>query len=155
MVFIKKIILCLLTLLLFSACNLIKPIEYKGLKDTKINNLSLNEIDVNFKVAIENQNRFKVKVKKCKLFITIENIELGWVELDEKTDLLANQISYIPLNFKVNFSDLLKKNISILSLMKLNKKEITVHAKGFIVGAAKGLPIRLPIDRTEKVNLKF
>ena len=65
-----------------------------------MNNLTLSEIDVNFKVAIENQNRFKVKVKKCKLFITIENIELGWVELDEKTDLLGKQVSLLPLNFK-------------------------------------------------------
>lgn len=155
MFFTKKILLSCIAALIFNACTLIKPIEYKGVKEPKVNNLTLSEIDVNFKVAIENQNRFKVKVKKCKLFITIENIELGWVELDEKTDLLGKQVSLLPLNFKVKFSDLLKNNISISSLMKLNKKEVTIHAKGFVVGAAKGIPVRLPIDKTEKISLNF
>jgi hypothetical protein len=151
----KFIVLGCITALIFNACTLIKPIDYKGVKEPKVNSLTLGEIDVNFKVALENQNRFKIKVKKCRLFITIENIELGWVELEEKSVLLAKQMSLLPLNFKVKFSDLLKNNISITSLMKLNKKEVTINAKGFVVGSARGIPIRLPIDKTEKISLNF
>lgn len=151
----RLIFLGCIVALIFNACTLLKPIEYKGVKEPKVNSLTLSEIDVNFKVALENQNRFKIKVKKCRLFITVENIELGWVELDEKTVLLAKQTSLLSLNFKVKFSDLLKNNISITSLMKLNNKEVTINAKGFVVGAARGIPIRLPIDKTEKINLSL
>lgn len=155
MIFTTKIFRVFCLALIFSACTLTKPIQYKGVKEPKVNNLTLQEIDVNFKVAIENQNRFKIKVKNCKLFITIENIELGWVELDEKTVLPGKNTTLLPFNFKLKFADLVKNNVSITSLMKLNKKEVTLNAKGFIAGSARGFPIRLPVNKTEQISLKF
>ena len=146
----KKLSLLVATffVLLCSACNTIKDIEYKGIKESKLQSLGIQKGTVKLVLQYYNPNKFGIQVKETQLEVYANDKYVGIAENPEECSVPKDAIFDFPIY--VHFNPL--KAIGLVSL--LNAPNVNIRVKGTAKAGKGGVWVRVPVDVTEQVNLK-
>lgn len=147
--FLNKIMLFLIAgSFLLSGCNSIKDIEYKGIKETKLQSLGLQKGTVKVVLQYYNPNKFGIDLKETQLEVYANDKYIGIAENPDK--FVVPKLSNFDFPVYIHFNPL--KAMGLVSLMNADK--INLHVKGTTKAGKGGVYIRVPVDVTEEVSLK-
>jgi LEA14-like dessication related protein len=132
---------------LLSSCNSIKDIEYKGIKETKIQSLGLNKGTVRIVLQYHNPNKFGLDVKETQLEVYANGKYIGIAENAERNKVPKASDFDFPI--LVHFNPL--KALGMVGLLKENK--IKLRVKGTTKVGKSGVFVRVPVDVTEEVSM--
>jgi len=151
MTFSNKPFATMLTALLplfFTACNNIKDIEYKGIKESKLQSLGIQQGTIKLVLQYYNPNNFGIQVKDTQLEVYVNDQYVGIAENPE--------ICVVPKLADFNFPVLVHFNPlkAIGQVRLLNAPNVNLRVKGTAKAGKGGVWIRVPVDVTEQINMK-
>ena len=145
--------LLLLILVLFtSSCNLVKDVEFKGVKNVEFGGISSSEIKIKIEVLVHNPNSFKIKVVDGKINVKSTALEIGEINITDDIIIPAKTEQKIELNLSAPIKSLFSsKTIELYQLIQKKKFPLTI--KGEIKGKALGISKIVKIDQTQEISL--
>lgn len=144
-------LLSLVTLLLFlSSCGCLdfNSPELRGGEGFSIKKINGNEIQLNAKATMYNDNCFTVKIKPSDLELIVEGESIGTVRLDEKIKLKKRKETVIDTDLTAT----LDKGALMKMMKYAGKSEIEVRLKGKAKGGVFIFSKKLDIDETKKIS---
>ena len=79
----KKILFLCALVITVSSCNFTEP-EVSGYSNFKFGKLEGKTLNVSFDATVDNENGYGFKVKKGKLNVSVNDLEIGVIDLDKK-----------------------------------------------------------------------
>jgi LEA14-like dessication related protein len=144
-------LLSLVTLLLFlSSCSCLdfNSPELRGGEDFSIQKMNGNEIQLNAKAKIYNDNCFTLKIKPSDLELFVEGESIGTVRLDEKIKLKKRKETDVDVDLTATLD-----NGALMKMMKYaGKSEIEVRLKGKAKGGVFIFSKKIDVDETKKIS---
>jgi LEA14-like dessication related protein len=142
-------VLLLLFLILQSAgCKNIKELDYKGIQNTHIENIGLNNTAIRIDLGYYNPNNFWLDVKETNLSIYLDDTFIGLADQPTKTRIPKNADFTFPV--VAHFNPLKIIGNSLGALLK-NKGKLGIR------GTAKvgkgGIYMKVPIAIEEEVKI--
>lgn len=134
---------------LFSACGLINPIEFVGIKNVIIK--QGQELTINAEVILENPNNVKFKIVGYDLEIFVEGKSFGQLNFDSVTVIQRNERFVAPISFSIGYAELLTTGFNLLP--KLVGGEFKVKVQGTVDAKVFLFKRTMNFDFTEKVNI--
>jgi LEA14-like dessication related protein len=147
------ILLSIIIPLLLTSCKY-RDIEFKGIKDFKINTLSLKEVSGTLIADIANPNGYKFKVKAYDLLITVNNFDFRSADSNPGIVIPAKSDTsiYIPLKLSVE-----SKLFSLKTLQSLSQtfaaKNAEITIKGDVKVKVMGFSKNFRVNEKTLVNL--
>ena len=145
------ITLSLFTAILFltsAGCNNIKELEYKGIKNTKLQTISFNNAAIKMDLEYFNPNNFGLDVKETNLSIYLNDKFIGIADQPLKTQIGKNSNFLFPV---IAHFDALKVLGSAFQALFSKTNKVTIQ------GSAKlgkgGVYIKIPVNVSENVSL--
>lgn len=137
----------LLLIFLAASCDF-KEVQFKGIENVQMPQISDSEILVGLTLKLENPNKFKIKIKPSAVDVYIEEKMMGTIFLDKKVVLKKKQESSYTTQLRVKLAD-----GALFSLLKyMARKEVPVRFKGKVKGSVFGISKKIDIDQTKIVN---
>ena len=148
-----------LVLILFLSLSLNSCIKYKdvnvlGVTDVKLQNVSLEKVEVLITLQVQNPNNYKISIVDGDLQVYVKGVKLGNaviknnVVLPKKSDMNHDiLISGTPSQMS------LASVPTLISLMGKNKS-IPIKVKGEIKARAKGISKKFPVDFSDNVSVR-
>lgn len=147
--FINSISLFTAILFLTSAgCNNIKELEYKGIKNTKLQTLSINNAAIQMDLEYFNPNNFGLDVKETNLSIYLNDKFIGIADQPTKTQIEKNSTFLFPV---VAHFDALKVVGSAFKAIFSKTNKVTIQGSAKV--GKSGVYIKVPVNVTENVSL--
>lgn len=134
-------------MLTLSGCNSIKDIEYKGIKETKLQSIGISKGTVKVVLEYYNPNKFGLDIKETQLEVYANGKYIGVAENPEKNKVPKQSNFDFPIY--VHFNPM--KALGMVGL--LNASKIKLRVKGTTKVGKGGVFIRVPVDVTEEVSL--
>ena len=134
-------------LFIFSSCSLFKNLEISNIQDISPS-FENKTIVLNASIDVKNSNFYNVTVKASELIASINDKELGNIELLEKVVFKRKSTGSYPLKFKMKLAD----GALFTILKNVFKKEVTIAFKGKIKGSALGIPKHITINETKIID---
>ena len=134
-------------LFIFSSCSLFKNLEISNIQDISPS-FENKTIVLNASIDVKNSNFYNVTVKASELIASINDKELGNIELLEKVVFKRKSTGTYPLKFKMKLAD----GALFTILKNVFKKEVTIAFKGKIKGIALGIPKHITINETKTID---
>ena len=144
--FFRIILFCFIFIGIYS-CSLFKDIQITNIKDIKPS-FENKSLVLHASIDITNNNIYKVAVKASDLIISLDDKELGNIELLEKVVFKRKSSETYPFKFKMKLAD----GALFTILKNVFKKEVTLAIKGKIKGAAMGIPKSITINETKTID---
>jgi LEA14-like dessication related protein len=134
-------------LFIFSSCSLFKDLQISNIQDISPS-FENKTIVLNASIDVKNSNFYNVTVKASELIASINDKELGNIELLEKVVFKRKSTGSYPLKFKMKLAD----GALFTILKNVFKKEVTIAFKGKIKGSALGIPKHITINETKTID---
>lgn len=99
-----------------------------------------------------NPNDVRGRLKKIKVDIYINGKKAGEVDQDLKTKIPAKDEFTVPIEVKLSIRELGFLN-TVLGV--IGGKKFEVRYKGFLRLSYHGLPVKVPVDYTDDVRIRF
>ena len=136
----KKILFICALLFAITSCKFIEP-EVSGYSNFKFGKLEGKTLYVSFDATVDNANGYGFKVKKGKLNVSINNLELGVIDLDKKIKVKrkSENVYTVPLQLSLSDGALFR----IPKLLKADKFELKLdgNVRGSIMGFGKNFEV--------------
>ena len=134
-------------LFIFSSCSLFKNLEISNIQDISPS-FENKTVVLNASIEVKNSNFYNVAVKASELVVSINDKELGDIELLEKVVFKRKSSGTYPFKFKMKLAD-----GALFTVFKnVFKKEVTLAFKGKIKGSALGIPKHITINETKTID---
>ena len=134
-------------LFIFSSCSLFKDLQISNIEDISPS-FENKTIIINASIDVKNSNFYNIAVKASDLVVSIDDKELGNIELLEKVVFKRKSTGTYPFKFKLKLAD----GALFTILRNVFKKEVTLAFKGKIKGSAFGLPKHITINETKIID---
>ena len=134
-------------LFIFSSCSLFKDLQISNIQDISPS-FENKTVVLNASIDVKNSNFYNVAVKASDLVVSIEDKELGNIELLEKVVFKRKSTGTYPFKFKLKLAD----GALFTILRNVFKKEVTLAFKGKIKGTALGIPKSITINETKTID---
>ena len=134
-------------LFIFSSCSLFKNLEISNIQDISPS-FENKTIVLNASIDVKNSNFYNVTVKASELIASINDKELGNIELLEKVVFKRKSTGSYPFKFKMKLAD----GALFTILKNVFKKEVSIAFKGKIKGSALGIPKHITINETKTID---
>jgi LEA14-like dessication related protein len=147
------LILCstLLFSILMTSCRSVKDLEYKEVKNVKLDKAGFSSIIVKADVVYYNPNKFSVEVNQANVDIFLNDNFLGNSKQTVQTKIPRESIFILPLQIEIDNKNLLKNGLNALF-----NKEVTLKMKGSVRAGKAGIFKTFPIDyKTVQKNPLF
>lgn len=136
----KKILFICALLVAVTSCEFIEP-EVSGYSNFKFGKLEGKTLHVSFDATVDNANGYGFKVKKGKLNVSINNLELGVIDLDKKIKVKrkSENVYTVPLQLSLSDGALFR----IPKLLKADKFELKLDGtvRGSVMGFGKNFEV--------------
>jgi LEA14-like dessication related protein len=137
----KKILFICALLIAVSSCKFIEP-EVSGYSNFKFGKLEGRTLNVSFDATVDNENGYGFKIKKGKLNVLINDLEIGVIDLDKKIKIKrkSEKVYTVPLQLSLSDGALFR----IAKLVNADKFEIKLEGKvrGSVMGFGKNFDVR-------------
>ena len=134
-------------LFIFSSCSLFKDLQISNIQDISPS-FENKTVVLNASIEVKNSNFYNVAVKASELVVSINDKELGDIELLEKVVFKRKSSGTYPFKFKMKLAD----GALFTVLKNVFKKEVTIAFKGKIKGSALGIPKHITINETKTID---
>jgi len=134
-------------LFMFSSCSLFKDLQISNIQDISPS-FENKTIVLNASIDVKNSNFYNVTVKASELIASINDKELGNIELLEKVVFKRKSTGSYPFKFKMKLAD----GALFTILKNVFKKEVSIAFKGKIKGSALGIPKHITINETKTID---
>lgn len=140
----------LFILLKSSGCNDVKEIEYKGIKDTQLETLNLNNAAIRIYAEFFNPNNFGVDVKETNLSIYLNDKFISYAEQPSKTQIPKNSSFIFPIT--AHFDPLKALGFAFKNILS---KSVKITVQGSAKVGKSGMYIRVPVNISDNVPITF
>lgn len=132
--------------------------EYKDVEVLSYDEMSLDSIDgdgIHLKslVTINNPNKYDIKVQFEDVAVSVNNKFIGNAELKNPVKLEASSTQQYTIETKCTLPKDGSVNLGQLTESSLFGGGITLGVKGNIIGKAKGITKKVPIEVSRKIDL--
>ena len=135
---------------LFIACSEPQSLEFKGLQDVQLDNLTMGKNKLKASIKYNNPNDFSLVLKQIDCKILLNNGHFTTLKIDTNLIIPANRDFLLPAQFEFQMKDLVKNSMDLLfnKPVKLNIVGTATLSKGIFTKT-------IPIDyvTTQKLNL--
>ena len=132
---------------IFSSCSLFKDLQISNIQDISPS-FENKTMVLNASFDVKNSNYYNVKVKGSDLMVSIDDKELGNIELLEKVIFKRKSSGTYTFKFKLKLAD----GAVFTILRNVFKKNVTLAFKGKIKGSALGIPKHITINETKTID---
>ncbi|MDR0802274.1 LEA type 2 family protein [Fluviicola sp.] len=136
----KKILFICTLLFAVSSCNFTEP-EVSGYSNFKFGKLEGKTLNVSFDATVNNENRYGFKVKTGMLTVSVNNLEIGVIDLDKKIRIRkkSENVYTVPLQLSLSDGALFR----IPKLLNAGKFELRLdgNVRGSIWGFGKNFEV--------------
>lgn len=136
----KKILFLFVLAIAISSCEFDEPIV-SGYSNFKFGKLDGRSLHVSFDATVDNQNSYGFKVKSGKLNVSINDLEIGVIDLDKKIKVRrkSENVYTIPLQLSLSDGALFR----IAKLVSAEKFELKLDGKvrGSVMGFGKNFDV--------------
>lgn len=136
----KQILFICAFLFAVSSCKFIEP-EVSGYSNFRFGKLEGKTLNVSFDATVNNENGYGFKIKNGKLAVSINDLELGIIDLDKKIKVKrkSENVYTIPLQLSLSDGALFR----IAKLVNANKFELKLDGKvrGSVMGFGKNFDV--------------
>ncbi|GAB5416688.1 MAG: hypothetical protein Crog4KO_21770 [Crocinitomicaceae bacterium] len=122
--------------------------ELRGGEDFSIQKVDGNEIKMNAKANIYNDNCFTVKIKPSDLELFVEGESIGTIRLDKKVKLKKRKETMIDANLTATLDD----GVLMKMMQYAGQSEVEVRLKGKAKGGVFIFSKKMDIDETKKIS---
>lgn len=146
----KRIALLFSLVFLLASCGCFEftTPELRGGEEFKISKIDGNEIQLNAKANVYNENCFSVKMKPSNLELYVEGENIGTVRLNKKVKMKRKKETAIDADVTATLSE-----GAMLKLMKYAaKSEVEVRLKGKAKAGIFIFSKKFDIDETKKIS---
>lgn len=138
----KKIfILFFLFLILFISCKKLQSLDYRGMKNFKIEKLGFDYSTVSMDLVYFNPNNFGIDLKHVDCDVYLDNRYAGKYLLDTTMHINKKTEFCLPSKMNVDMKGLLKNSFDLLM-----NKEVLVTLKGTTKVGKAGIYINFPVN---------
>jgi LEA14-like dessication related protein len=132
-----------------TGCSVEAP-AFKGYQNFKYEKLQENTLYFAVDVNIDNPNGFGVKVKRSFLDVTVGESYIGKARISQAFKIKRKRLNTVTIPFELA----LEKGAIFKLVRYITKREVDVKLQGVVRGAAFGIPRKVKIEETRKMNLK-
>jgi LEA14-like dessication related protein len=132
-----------------TGCSVQAP-AFKGYQNFKYEKIQENTLYFAVDVNIDNPNGFGVKVKRSYLDVTVGESYIGKARISQAFKIKRKRLNTVTIPFELA----LEKGAIFKLVRYVTKREVDVKLQGMVRGAAFGIPRKVKIDETRKMNLK-
>jgi len=138
--------LCLVVILVLSACRSAKQLEYQG-----IQNFSMEQgtkPTVTLDIRMFNPNRYSLKLKNANVDVFLNGANMGRLRVDGYHSAPGQDTFLLPVAIDI------KPEVTLPSILQLVMKgEVQIKLAGNIRGGRHGIYIRVPVNYEGTENL--
>lgn len=134
----------------FIACSEPQTLEFKGLQDIQLENLTMGKNKLKANIKYHNPNDFSLTLKQIDCKILLNNGHFTTLKLDTNFVIPAKKDFLLPAQFEFQMKDLVKNSMDLIfnKPVKLNILGNATLSKGIFT---KTVPISY--ETTQKLNL--
>jgi LEA14-like dessication related protein len=140
--------LAIISIISAASCNSIKELEYKGIKNPKLQTLSFNNTAIQMDIEYFNPNNFGLDVKETNLNIYLNDQFIGIADQPKKTQIAKKASFLFPI---IAHFDPIKAAGTALKALFSKTNKITIQGTAKI--GKEGVYIKLPINISENVSM--
>ena len=136
----KKILFICAFLITVSSCEFLEP-EVSGYSNFKFGKLEGKTLNVSFDATVDNENSYGFKIKKGKLNVSVNELEIGVIDLNKKIKVRrkSEHVYTVPLQLSLSDGALFR----IAKLAKAEKFELKLDGtvRGSVMGFGKNFQV--------------
>lgn len=127
-----------------------KDLEFLSMENFSVEKKE-DKIYLGFDYVINNPNWYGIIMKPSSIFLTVADVDCGWVRIEEKTKLKRKQKGAYPFLLVGDASKFVKSGFASIWAL-LSGKGIDFNLKGNIKGGVAGITKKFPLDYTYKMT---
>ncbi len=131
-------------------CNNVKELEYKGIKNTKLQTLNLSNAQLLIELEYFNPNNFWLDVKETNLNIYLNDKFIALADQPTKTQIPKSALFTFPV---VAHFDPLK--VLGFAFKNLLSKTVKLTLQGSAKIGKQGVYVKVPVNITENIAVEF
>jgi LEA14-like dessication related protein len=151
----KKISIALIftavLIILLAGCNFFKPVKIGKLKSFKINQISLQSVNLDITLPVKNPNYFQINVQKLDLDIQVNGMDIGSVAEERNFEIPARSDKELSLNLNLKLKNFFNSTIALMQVA--SQKEVRVGVKGKVQAKVLMVSKTVEINQEEQVKL--
>jgi len=125
------------------------------MSDIQVQNLSLKNVTLESKLIYHNPNLIGATVVNANTDISVNGINVGRVEQNQKIDVPANSDFELPIVISFPPKDIFKsKGLLRSALQVISNEKADVVYKGMMTIRVAGVEFNIPVDYEDEVILK-
>lgn len=136
----KKILFLCALLIAVSSCEFDEPVV-SGYSNFKFGKLEGKTLNVSFDATVDNDNNYGFKIKKGKLTVSVNNLEIGDIDLNKKIKIKrkSEHVYTVPLQLSLSDGALFR----IAKLVNAEKFELKLDGtvRGSVMGFGKNFDV--------------
>lgn len=137
-------------LLQSGSCNKVKELEYRGIKNTKLQTLNLNNAAIMLELEYFNPNNFWLDVKETNLNIYLNDKFVALADQPTKTEIPKSAVFLFPV--VAHFDPL---SVLGFAFKNIFSKTVKMTLQGSAKIGKQGVYVKVPINITEEVAVEF
>jgi LEA14-like dessication related protein len=146
----RHIIVGLISVCLFTSCLEYEDVEFMGVDDYTIDQVSASEVKITLKMKVKNPNSYNIKIKKSSFDIFLNDKELGETRMKDDVKLLKNSTDVYEVEFVSNLKDLSKGIFSSLGMLLGGSSKLRI--KGEAKAKAFGIGKKFDVDFIQDIK---
>jgi LEA14-like dessication related protein len=147
---IRQWVVGLSLLLLIGSCKPKEDVVLRNIRDIVVD--ANSEPTLRAQAILYNPNNIRMKLRKVNVDVFVNGKLSGRVDQEPKLTIPAQAEFTVPLEVKLNMKEL---GLLDTILGVIGGKKIKVHYKGSISITYKGIPIKVPVDHSSEVRIRF
>jgi len=147
----KRLILFLLLITVFSSCKL-DEIEVGKIESINIVSINQKELVVELNVPVNNQSKMSFKLKSINVNLMLNGVELGKVQERNKIKIKSKTNSVYPVLLQIKFREAVVGLPKLIASIVAGRK-MDLQTKGYIVFQKCFITKRFEIDEKNHVNI--
>jgi len=143
-----------LVFILFSSCLSLESVKFEKLLNTRIIDISGQDITIQTEAQFFNPNKIKGLIKDISIDVSIKDQIVAHLMEESKVKVMQNERFTVPLQLTIKLKSL--KNDLLSNLINLVKtRKIELKYTGYISIRSFGIGYKIPIDYQEELEIKL
>lgn len=142
-----RLFAAVLGIFLLSACNFEEP-DFSNFGSFKLKEFEGKHIEAEFNVDCDNPNGFGFKMKKALIDVSVGDMVIGKITLDEKIKILRKSKNTYTVPLSIDLEDGILIRLMQLSL----KKEVVLKFQGKVRGSVWGIGKSFDVNETRTID---
>ena len=135
----------------FAGCTQPSPPQYLGFRDLQFSKLSMDESDINTKLAFYNPNAFSMQLKRADINVFLNDKLANHYVMDSTIEVPKKDSFLVPLSIKLNPKELLGNALQIL----MNGNQVKIRLDGTVRVKRSGLGYTVPVHYETLQKIEF